>query len=262
MNDLKLLASRRPDVRPMEPDERASMRAELFGVSSPPLSVVDEQRVLTGMVLDRRADRLPPSRRRAVALAAVVLAVVPLSLAMLALRDSASPAQQPVPTTRPSTAMSFESALSDLEPSREYLASVWLAREILIEECMAELGFDYQRRPFGPGSEKAATEWEAWFAAQVAAAPDFERAMQGGPNEQSGGCQLEAFQTVHGDGEEAYSKLSTLLNELLGDLPTDADRTPANIATWIAEHRSGIDVIRAELAEEQATAESIIAAHG
>ena len=70
----------------------------------------------------------------------------------------------------------------------------------------------------------------------------------GGPDEQVGGCQLEASRYTHLIA--AYSKLSKLYNELLGDLSKQADRTPLNIAAWIQMHRAEMARIHTEHNEE------------
>jgi hypothetical protein len=154
-------------------------------------------------------------------------------------------------------------AASELEPSQAYWAAVWQAREIVIGRCMATFGYDFKPRPFGSNAAMTQTEWDEWFNEQVAADPAFERTLFGEPSDQqTGGCQLEAFRAVHGPGEEAYSKMSNLMNQMLGDLPTDVERSDANVAAWIEAHRAKVDDIKAELAQEHATAQSILDAAG
>lgn len=152
----------------------------------------------------------------------------------------------------------FSDAANVLQPTDAYNTAVWTAREIVLGQCMARHGFEYRPRPIDASAGNAGTQWEAWFELQKSQHPTFEQTMLGGPDEQAGGCQLEAFQAVHGPGEEAYSKLNALYNEMLGDLPTDVDRSDANIAAWISQHRSALDAVHAELDEEQAVAQQVI----
>lgn len=150
------------------------------------------------------------------------------------------------------------SLLDAVRPSQQYFVAVWDAREVVIGECMNQQGFDYRPRP----NDAAATggtwdDWNQWKNEQTASHPSFESALQGRPDAQAGGCQLEAYRAVHGPGEEAYSKAATLENELrahAGGL--DLDQT--TVDQWVAEHAEEVDRVNAELDEELQTARRII----
>lgn len=214
----------------------------------------------TSVVLaDSPARPIGTVRRTLLVAAAVVLLGVGVTGGLFARRANAPGDQQPASTTVASTIASPTDATAQLEPTQAYWAAVWEAREIVIGQCMARSGYEYLPRPFGPDAATAWDEWQVWFDQQVANDPNFKTTMLGyDGDQQAGGCQLEAYTTVHGPGEEAYSKMATLFNEMLADLPTDAERTTANITHWIDDHRAQVEEVRTELAEEQATAESII----
>lgn len=149
-------------------------------------------------------------------------------------------------------------SLDGLTPSGEYYTAVWDAREIVIGDCMTELGYGYRPRPNdAAGTGGTWDEWNEWHDQQVAADPDFEPAFQGGPDDQAGGCQLEAYLAVHGPGEEAYSKATTLENELRADIDW-LDLNQTAVDQWVTDHAEDIDRVHAELDEELQTARSII----
>lgn len=273
MNELKLLESIRPEARPMDHHERAAIRAELFGDAQTATPPPGERPRPAVEVSERDDQHSAPARRPILAAAAAGVIVLGVSAVWMAtaLREATAPAKQPAITGAASTvasstpnleAVSGAPAIDELEPSWEYQAAVWSAREIVIRRCMAALGFEYQLRPFVPTNDAAWLRWDEWFDEQTATSPTFEEAMLGGLNEQAGGCQLDAYRAVHGPGEEAYSKLSGLLNQMLADLPTEADRTDAKLAEWVEQHRLQLDAIHAELSDEQATAQTIIDAEG
>lgn len=163
----------------------------------------------------------------------------------------------PTPTTTP--LVSPSGSVTALQPTQEYWADVWDAREIVISQCMAQIGHEYQPRPNDAAGAGGSWEaWDEWHAGQVAADPTFESAFQGSdPDAQSGGCQLEAFLAVHGPGEEAYSKASGLDNQLRAELNFDLNQ--AAVDEWLTAHAEAIQQVWAELDEEQQTARSIIA---
>ncbi len=149
-------------------------------------------------------------------------------------------------------------SLQALAPSQEYFAAVFTAREIVIENCMAQVGYDYRARPNeATGTGGTWDEWEQWHDQQVAANPDFDAVLFGGADEQVGGCQADAYRAVHGPGEEAYSKAATLENQLRGDIYW-LDLDQAAVDQWIAEHAEDVERVHAELDEELQTARTII----
>jgi hypothetical protein len=149
-------------------------------------------------------------------------------------------------------------SLQALAPTQEYFAAVFAAREIVIENCMAQLGYEYRARPNdATGTGGTWDEWEQWHDQQVAANPDFDEVLFGGANEQIGGCQADAYRAVHGPGEEAYSKAAALENQLRGDIYW-LDLDQAAVDQWIAEHAEDVERVHAELDEELQTARTII----
>ncbi|MEN9647061.1 MAG: hypothetical protein RL238_3730 [Actinomycetota bacterium] len=250
-----MLEAARPQVRPLDTVERTAMRARLFGDTPSQASTLDTDEVAGELLALKPVTTHSATPRRWFAVAAALVLICAAIAATMFIRHRGNePDQQPTATT-----VAVAGSLpSELEPSPAYWAAVWPAREIVIGKCMATFGYEYKPRPFGSNSTTTQAEWDAWFNEQVAADPAFERTLLGAPDQQSGGCQLEAFHTVHGPGEEAYSKMANLLNQMLGDLPTDSDRSDENIAAWIDDHRTQVDEVNAELAQEQATAQSII----
>ncbi|HAP74669.1 MAG TPA: hypothetical protein DCR14_01120 [Acidimicrobiaceae bacterium] len=149
-------------------------------------------------------------------------------------------------------------SLQALAPSQEYFAAVFAAREIVIENCMAQVGYEYRARPNdAAGTGGTWDEWERWHDQQVAANPDFDAALFGGADEQIGGCQADAYRAVHGPGEEAYSKAAALENQLRGEIHW-LDLDQAAVDQWITEHAQHVQRVRAELDEELQTAQTII----
>lgn len=139
---------------------------------------------------------------------------------------------------------------------------MWEAREIVIGDCMEQLGHDYRPRPHDTASPTDETvgawnDWDLWRSAQVSADPSFDADFLGDPNAQAGGCQLEAYLAVHGPGEEAYSKAAGLENELRADLGATDLNQPA-VDRWVEAHTEMVELIRAELNEELDNARSII----
>lgn len=147
-----------------------------------------------------------------------------------------------------------------------YWVDVWDAREIVVGDCMKEAGFAYQARPNeaadAAGADAAWKEWDAWFTSQTDANPAFEKTMLGSPEEQAGGCQLLSYQVVHGPGEEAFSKMTDLSNELLAiqanaEIKTTQDRDTA-ASQWLTEMQPELEQMQTELDDEAAQARSII----
>lgn len=149
-------------------------------------------------------------------------------------------------------------ALTALRPSPEYSAAVWEAREIIIEACMAELGYDFEPRP-NVAAETGGTwdAWNEWYAEQIVIQPGFESSLLGDVDQSVRGCQREAYLAVHGPGEEAYSKAATLENELLAFIdPTQSDQSA--IDHWVADHAQDVERVQRELDEELQAAKDII----
>jgi hypothetical protein len=165
---------------------------------------------------------------------------------------------EPTPTSTVTIPLTPSASLEALAPSQEYFAAVWDAREIVIGNCMAQLGYDYRARPNdASGTGGTWDEWNHWHNQQLAANPDFDAALFGAVDEQVGGCQAEAYLAVHGPGEEAYSKAASLENELRGDIDwLELDQTAVD--RWVADHAEDVERVRAELDEELQTARSII----
>lgn len=258
MKELELLERVRPDVRPLDEPERAAMRVGLFGTMSDTPEDQSVSAASSVALTDSPSRPRRTARQTVLVAAAVVLVGVSGAWGLLARRTNPPSDQRPASTTVATTIASPADATAQLEPTQAYWAAVWAAREIVIGQCMAKSGYEYLPRPFDSDPSAKQDEWQAWFDQQVANDPTFKTTMLGDGNQQAGGCQLEAFTAVHGPGEEAYSKMATLFNEMLADLPTDEERTTANITAWINDHRTQVEEVRTELDEEQATAESII----
>ena len=186
--------------------------------------------------------------------------------------DSDAPNQRQVDATAAIDA-AFQEALDALRPDTEYFVATWAAREIVMARCMTDAGFEWQARPNDAASDTDQwAVWEEWFEAQAATDSSFETAAFGDDalnDTNVGGCQLEAGREVHGPGEEAFSRAADLENEVLASKlqfvdtlePTvDIDAAAsAVVATWLEENSAAIQDIGTDIADELATARSVIA---
>ena len=154
-----------------------------------------------------------------------------------------------------------------VQPTQEYWLAVWDAREIVIGDCMQQLGHEYRPRPNDaarPTNESVGTwdDWNQWRSGQASGDPSFEADLLGSDlDAQAGGCQLDAYLAVHGPGEEAYSKAAGLENQLRADLGS-ADLDQPDVDRWVEAHEKEVASVRAELDEELVNARSIIEGAG
>lgn len=222
---------------------------------------------------DHRSDSAstPAQRRWLTAAATVILIAGAGGLVLVSQRgdtneaagtaDGTAPA--PVPTTMPTEAPVPELSLGAVQPTQEYWVAVWDAREIVIGDCMQQLGHEYRPRPNDaarPTNESVGTwdDWNLWRSDQASGDPSFEADLFGSDlDAQAGGCQLDAYLEVHGPGEEAYSKAAGLENELRAEVGSAALDQPA-VDRWVEAHDDDVASVRTELDEELVTARSII----
>lgn len=188
------------------------------------------------------------------AAAAVVVVVGGVGLAVAATRD-VEPAGVASPLTTPAHSTEQKPAIPStgspqpepsataqaLQPPAGYLRSMNTAREMAIQQCMTEQGYDYRPSPNLEdipidGSDFVEfDEWDAWRTDQITDTPGFELALFGADGDGPDSCTGSANDTIF--GTVSAEALATQLQ---------ADRYEE--ARTVARRNDGLTQLRTDLA--------------
>lgn len=162
----------------------------------------------------------------------------------------------------------LDSLMRQLMPSGEHVRLLWDAREVLVGRCMSQRGIEWISRP-NNDSTPAWDQWHSWYDPLAAADPSVPIALLGEEDKTGstmGGCQLEAYVTLHRDGVPAEARAADLYNEAAAEVLKVSSNDPnemareisATLTKWMAANSVEIDEVQSDIAAEFATAMEVL----